>query len=136
MDQMLMRLGRWLRLLGQDVANPDAEDDRKLLQKAIREDRVLITRDRKLAGACRSLGAGCILIESSSLPDQLLEMEKHGIALDLNPSRCTICNCQLAEIETEEGRRWICEGCGKIYWQGSHWTKMQTMIEALRSEKD
>jgi uncharacterized protein with PIN domain len=53
-DQMLMRLGRWLRLVGMDVANPEEANDMLLLLQAKREDRALITRDKRLATLCKS----------------------------------------------------------------------------------
>jgi uncharacterized protein with PIN domain len=149
-DQMLMRLGRWLRLLGQDAANPESSEDRELLQRAISERRTLITRDRRLAEDCRRAGASYILIESSLLEEQLLEMKRQGIDLVLDPRRCTICNCRLQEIEhVEEYSRefineftpgpaepetWRCEGCGKLYWRGSHWSRMRDMLERLKKD--
>ena len=49
-DRMLIRLGRWLRAAGYDTEiAADAIADRLLLDHAIREGRLLLTRDRKLA---------------------------------------------------------------------------------------
>lgn len=134
---MLLRLGRWLRLLGQDVADPGEGDDRALLQRAGRENRTLITRDRRLAEACSRSGVKCILIESSMLEDQLkeIEMARPGIVLDLKPVRCTICNSPLSRIEPSEKVMWRCEGCGKIYWKGSHWDRIEETLKKLRSGK-
>jgi uncharacterized protein with PIN domain len=159
-DEMLLRLGRWMRLLGQDVANPEGATDSELLQRAKAEHRTLVTRDRRLAEACKSAGAKCILVKSSELEDQLAEMADHGIALRLDPSRCTLCNSplesleksptrksagervpleriQLARAETEsEGREtWRCTGCGKLYWEGAHWKRMKEVLEAISSSK-
>ena len=39
-DLMLLRLGRWLRLLGQDVANPETDSDGAHLEQAKREKRI------------------------------------------------------------------------------------------------
>ena len=89
MDQMLMRLGRWLRMLGQDVANPENADDRELMERALAENRTLLTRDRGLAESCRAAKASCILIKSSQLEEQLRELSKMGVALELKPLRCT-----------------------------------------------
>ena len=36
---MLLRLGRWFGLMGQDVANPENESDKLLLVQAKREKR-------------------------------------------------------------------------------------------------
>ena len=56
-DLMLMRLGRWLRLLGQDVAHPKGESDDELLLQAKKESRTIITRDKGLFQACPGAGA-------------------------------------------------------------------------------
>ncbi|MDD1736101.1 MAG: Mut7-C RNAse domain-containing protein, partial [Methanothrix sp.] len=55
-DLMLMRLGRWLRLLGQDVALPEGESDEELLRQAAEENRMVITRDKRLSQACPDAG--------------------------------------------------------------------------------
>jgi hypothetical protein len=47
-DLMLLRLARWLRLLGQDVANPESDSDKALLGQAKRENRILVTRDKRV----------------------------------------------------------------------------------------
>ena len=131
-DLMLLRLGRWLRLLGQDVANPIDTSDDDLLGQAKREKRTLLTRDKRLAETCQSQAIECILIRSSHLPEQLLEMVQRGILLELNPQRCTLCNCPLQEVESPERRTWICTGCKRLYWEGSHWKKMEKMLESIR----
>jgi len=135
-DQMLLRLGRWLRLLGMDVANPENASDSELLQRAIREKRTLVTRDKRLADACRRRQAECILIKASRLDEQLREMAQMGVPLELRPQRCTLCNCILQKVHLAEKATWKCEGCGKLYWEGSHWINMEKMLEKIRSSKD
>jgi uncharacterized protein with PIN domain len=168
-DVMLMRLGRWLRLLGLDVANPPGEKDSDLLQLARLEDRTLLTRDRRLAEMCRSAGLPCLLIQSSLLEDQLQELAGLGLALELNPQRCTLCNGPLApasedrisrepiskdsisgkyisreptsreQVSREQVSRkpiseglWRCESCGHLYWEGSHWRRMEETLRKIR----
>ncbi|MCJ7444972.1 MAG: Mut7-C RNAse domain-containing protein [Methanotrichaceae archaeon] len=132
-DHNLMRLGRWLRLLGMNAANPEDADDQRLLSTAKQDQRILITRDRRLADACRSSGADCILILSSKIEDQLAEMAEFGLVLKLNPQRCTICNCILEQDLSGQNESWGCQGCGKVYWIGSHWRKMEKILENIRS---
>lgn len=120
-------------MLGQDVANPDNADDQELLKRALAENRTLLTRDRRLAESCSEASASCILIKSSQLEEQLKEISKMGIALELKPLRCTLCNSPLCRIESTIREEWQCEGCGKRYWVGSHWTKMEKMLERIRS---
>jgi uncharacterized protein with PIN domain len=132
-DQMLMRLGRWLRMLGQDVANPDNAGDRELMERALAENRTLLTRDKSLAESCRAAKASCILIKSSKLEEQLRELSQMGIALELKPLRCTICNSPLRRVEFPGRETWQCEGCGKVYWVGAHWRKMEKTLDKVRS---
>jgi uncharacterized protein with PIN domain len=131
-DVMLMRLGRWLRLLGMDVANPPGPRDRDLLQLTRLEDRTLITRDRQLAEMCGSVGLACLLIQSSLLEGQLRELAGLGLALELNPQRCTLCNGLLAPVSEE---LWKCERCGKLYWEGSHWRRMEETLQKIRRQE-
>jgi uncharacterized protein len=142
-DQMLIRLGRWLRLAGQDVENPGEDDDQMLAKRAKMEGRVLITRDRGLADLCQRSGTDCMLIASDRLGGQLVEMEMAGVELKIAPNRCTICNGVLLEAPAEarpdhldEKQVWRCEACGKLYWHGSHWKKICERFEELRSGND
>lgn len=130
---MLMRLGRWLRMLGQDVANPDNADDRELMERALAENRMLLTRDKNLAESCQKTSTKCILIKSPLLEEQLKEISKMGIHLEIKPERCTICNSPLRRIESPVKEEWQCEGCGKRYWVGAHWKKMEKMLNRVRS---
>jgi len=135
-DLMLMRLGRWLRLLGQDVANPEGDSDEELLCQAEDESRTIITRDKRLFLAAPGAGASCLLIRSSKISDQLLEMAKAGVPLRLDPRRCTVCNGPLQETETSKMKKWQCSVCKKFYWKGCHWQKMESMLQAIRSQGD
>jgi len=62
-------------------------------------------------------------------------------------TRCLRCNARLqrvakgdviekleplTKIYYEEFRR--CTGCGQIYWAGSHFTKLQKRLEAIRAQ--
>lgn len=139
---MVMRLGRWLRLVGLDVANPGNAEDPELVIKAEQENRVLITRDKRLADNCRTPGVECILIQSTSLLGQLGEMAEVGIKMELKPQRCTICNGPLREAvrcageQSPDEKTWECEVCGKLYWAGSHWKRIEDTLNQIRSGRD
>ncbi|MGZ9112901.1 MAG: Mut7-C RNAse domain-containing protein [Rhodoplanes sp.] len=48
-DEMLAGLGRWLRIAGYDTAIADrGRRDRELVEQAHAEQRILLTRDRRL----------------------------------------------------------------------------------------
>lgn len=139
-DLMLLRLARWLRMAGHDVSNPpEGSDDSGLLEVALKEGRTLLTRDRLLAKRCEKAGAGCLLITSSDLDEQLRELLAAGVSLELNPERCTLCNGVLRKVEPSEAddssgpedgdALWRCEVCGKIYWRGTHWRGIRERLE-------
>jgi len=118
-DLMLMRLGRWLRIRDQ----------------AEREHRTVITRDRRLWQSCLKIERPCILIFSSRIEEQLLEMVGAGLPLQLDPQRCTLCNEPLEQMA--QGReQWRCRRCDKLYWRGSHWRKMEQMLEKIGSRRE
>jgi uncharacterized protein with PIN domain len=138
-----MRLGRWLRLVGMDVANPEEANDMSLLLQAKQEKRTLITRDKRLAELCKNAGVDCVLINSNRLHDQLKETARTGIKLRLNPHRCTICNGILKEAVKQtncqfpvQEKIWECQSCGKLYWAGSHWKKIEETLKKIGSGKD
>lgn len=73
-DEMLKRLGRWLRAAGYDtVIEGDGVSDRDLIQRAVREGRLLITRDRKLMEFREAPGV-VILLRSNAVQDCIQEL--------------------------------------------------------------
>jgi len=136
-DWMLLRLGRWLRLLGQDVALPHEKSDEHLMIQAKEEGRTIITRDRGLSLAAGRGGIPILLIRATKIIEQLAEMADAGVLLRLDPQKCTVCNGPLQEMEGSEGEtiRWQCKSCKKIYWEGSHWKRMERMLEEARSQR-
>ncbi len=131
---MLGTLAKWLRFMGYDTTYPGPLDDTELLALAQREDRVLLTRDKELAG--RSPHA--LRVRSDDLEEQIREVASAlGLGLIDPLSRCSLCNTPLVAATPEEvgelvpeGVRarhtwfWKCPTCRKVYWQGSHWDKM------------
>lgn len=133
-DVMLGRLARWLRLLGYDSLYDPRWDDLELARISARQDRLLLTRDRQLAG--RRLVRNSLLIESDHVADQL-RFVVHRLGLSVKQdrlfTRCTVCNEAIRRVGREQvdGRippfvvrkhtRFAeCDGCGRIYWGGSH----------------
>ena len=143
-DHMLGTLAKWLRLLGQDVTYPGPVADNDLKAEAEKEGRTILTRDRELAGRV----AGGIYIESDDLEEQLLQvMRAFGIPPDLRPERCSVCNSPLAAVAKADvagkvpekvleyqQEFWHCAKCGRFYWKGSHWTRMEERLRALREK--
>jgi uncharacterized protein with PIN domain len=131
-DLMLIRLARWLRLLGQDVALPSSQRDGDLMHQAAQEGRTVITRDRGLSQSCQRAGVNCILISSSDICGQLEEVAAVGVPLRLDPKRCTVCNGLLDEVKQQQGQMWQCRDCRKLYWKGGHWKGIRKRLAELQ----
>lgn len=150
-DGMLGKLTRWLRLAGQDVIcindiPVESEEEDQLLLKCGKEDsRVLITRDQDLHRRALMEGLESVLVEEDDVAEQLVEVSESvqaSIDVEMENSRCPICNGVLEEVEKQSvsgdvpdlvlennERFWRCGGCGKIYWPGSHWDKITEIVE-------
>ncbi|KAG6613719.1 Exonuclease mut-7 [Phytophthora cinnamomi] len=146
-DSMVARVGKWLRTIGMDVIIWDpysvpkktASQDHKaaLLALSVCEQRILLTRDKKLANR-RDAGA-CFVVSSDDPFKQFQEIKAH-FALKLVKeemmSRCSRCNAKGFDIvdldyvrnQTEDEVHpnvlevvtefWVCRVCHKIYWEG------------------
>jgi uncharacterized protein with PIN domain len=145
-DGHLGTLARNLRLLGFDVAYDRQAQDQQLLSMMEREDRALLTRDRRLLMHAIVRHGYCP--RSQNADDQTIEVIGRFDLLDsITPfTRCLRCNAllekvlkadvierlePLTKIYYGEFRR--CTGCGKIYWPGSHFSKLQRRLEKIRA---
>src|SRR6184192_3964489 len=145
-DGHLGTLARNLRLLGSDVAYDPQAEDRQLLTVMKREDRALLTRDRRLLMHAVVETGYCP--RSQDADEQTVEVIRRFDLFDsIAPfTRCLRCNERLREVAKtevieklepltkiyyEQFRR--CTGCGQIYWTGSHFEKLQKRIEIIQS---
>jgi uncharacterized protein with PIN domain len=145
-DGHLGRLTRNLRLLGFDVAYARQADDRQLLDTMTRENRALLTRDRRLL--MHSIVQHGYCPRSQNAVEQTIEViRRFNLLKSIAPfTRCLRCNAQLkktAKAEVieklepltksyyEEFRR--CTGCGQIYWSGSHFEKLKKQIQLIQA---
>jgi uncharacterized protein with PIN domain len=143
-DCMLGKLAKWLRILGFDVLFfPKAEDD-TLLVLARKEERMLLSRDHALLA--RAKGLKSLLIESETWEDQVKQvLNSLGLRAKVRPySRCVECNRKLKRIPKsraanlvspfvyERGDSFaICPSCGRVFWQGTHFSDMETKLAEL-----
>ena len=145
-DGHLGKLARDLRLLGFDVAYDPHAEDRRLLEIMERENRALLTRDRRLLmHAIVKIG---YCPRSENADEQTLEViRRFDLLGSLAPfTRCLRCNAPLRKVSKDgiierlepltkiyydQFRR--CTDCGQIYWAGSHFSKLQKRIEKIRA---
>jgi len=96
-DEMLQRLGRWLRAAGYDTATAaPGMDDRDIAARATAEGRWLVTRDRHLA-RFRDVRGRVVLLEENAVPALAAELTVR-LSIDwlARPlSRCLECNIPL-----------------------------------------
>ncbi len=145
-DGHLGKLTRNLRLLGLDVAYHPLATDRQLLDVMERENRALLTRDRRLLMHAIVKTGYCP--RSQNPDEQTIEViRRFDLFTSIVPfTRCLRCNAPLqrvakadiiAKLEPltkvyyQEFRR--CTGCGQVYWSGSHFTKLQKHLEEIRA---
>jgi uncharacterized protein len=142
-DQMLVRLGRWLRAAGYDteIIEQSIPDD-EILEQAIEEGRLLLTRDKHLR-EMRGHRKSVIWLDANTLEDCVKELTKQ---VDINwmkaPfSRCLLCNNPLVKAAEEHLLQqvpedileksnifWYCGKCQKVYWEGSHTQRMRQKL--------
>jgi uncharacterized protein with PIN domain len=145
-DGHLGGLTRNLRLLGFDVAYRQNADDRQLLEVMVRENRALLTRDRRLL--MHAIVQHGYYPRSQNADEQTIEVvRRFNLSELIAPfTRCVRCNAPLEEaakaeiidklepltkIHYDQFRR--CPDCKQIYWSGSHFPKLQKRIEEIRS---
>ncbi|MGE4358038.1 MAG: Mut7-C RNAse domain-containing protein [Candidatus Omnitrophota bacterium] len=141
----LGRLCKWLRILGLDACYVRKVNYSEIIFKAIRESRVIVTRDRRMS---EHHGLKIILVKSDFIKEQLKQVIEES-KIELNPAemfmRCTICNELLRKVEKEKIKDLVpqyvfktqeefvqCPICKRIYWQGTHWGNVQHYLETIK----
>ncbi len=145
LDNHLGSLARYMRLVGLDTCYPTAHvPDARLAEIAEEENRVLLSRDRRLLMRRNVTHGYCP--RSTEGWQQLREViARFRLQSELEPwRRCVHCNGLLEAVSKEaildqlepktrlyyrEFRR--CRGCGHIYWKGSHFKKLERSLERL-----
>lgn len=143
-DAMLGRLAKALRMLGYDTHYDSAISDSDLKLVALREGRIVLTRDREIAET--SLPLRVVLVESDHAEEQLRQVVE-DLALDVRGSlftRCLVCNTPVEEASREEVEDRVppyvlatqerfarCPSCGRIYWAATHVEAAKRWLERV-----
>lgn len=134
-DHMLVKVGKYLRILGYDAGWDTGLRTHELITKANRDDRLFVSRNRRLAEQY-PLPRRLVLVRSAEPVRQLDEVvEASGISrTERLFSRCIRCNVELLEVVDKEkvrgrvhpnvflryDRFFRCPMCGTVFWKGSH----------------
>ena len=142
-DEMLARLGRWLRAAGYDTAIAESGlADAEIIARCAAEGRTLLTRDRHLAAVAGDR-IPVLRLADSSLADSSLAAQARALraALAINwqraPfTRCLVDNTPLVPAPPEMasqvppvsraigGPFHLCPECRRLYWPGGHVRRM------------
>jgi uncharacterized protein with PIN domain len=137
-------------MLGHDVNYFRSTDDKELAKMAKQEKRILLTRDHELIQQAAGLGVEAVLVEATDDVHKLAALAKRlgfKLEIDLKVSRCPKCNTSLEAVTKEKvvdlipeatslyyDNFWKCRGCGKVYWQGAHWKRIEKTLKEARSK--
>jgi uncharacterized protein len=146
-DEMLLRLGRWLRAAGYDTAiAASGVADAEIMARCVREGRILITRDRHLETRARGR-VRIVRLAEHRVEEQARALRSAlGIDWQFAPfTRCVLDNAPLepappdmaAQVPPDSraagGPLRCCPECGRLYWPGGHVRRMQTKLLLFNS---
>ncbi len=147
LDTHLGRLAGYLRMLGFDTLYRNDFKDEELARLSSRGERILLTRDRGLLKRSEVTHGYCV--RETHPRGQLVEvLQRFDLAGSIKPFKhCLRCNGLLASVRKkdildsllpktrqyyDEYRR--CQACGRVYWRGSHYQRMQHFIAQVLDE--
>ena len=141
LDNHLGKLARYLRMLGCDALYQNDLDDECLAMLSAEQNRILLTRDRRLL--MRKIVTQGYCLRSLDPDVQVIEVvNRYALINWTQPlKRCLVCNeilyhvdkqaiiDQLEPLTTQYYEKFkICPNCSRIYWKGSHYEKMMMKI--------
>jgi uncharacterized protein with PIN domain len=143
-DAHLGKLATKLRMLGFDTLFSGELSDEEIINLAFAQKRIILTRDREMLKSGR-VDHG-YYVRSVQPARQLKEViDKFDLGSQFRPfTRCLKCNGNLMKALKKEVENLVpgdiatlfqaffrCSGCGKIYWEGSHYESMKADIKSL-----
>lgn len=145
LDTHLGKLARHLRMAGFDCLYRNDYRDSELITAALAEQRIILTRDKGLLKQ-RLVTHGYFVRQTGS-EEQLREVVRAlQLEADLRPfTRCRECNAELREVPKAQvlerlpsivrgayERFQLCPGCGRIYWEGTHYARLRRLLDRAR----
>lgn len=147
-DAMLGNLAKKLRILGYDSKYDSSIEDAKLITIAKKENRILVTKDEALTKNAEKENIPTVLIRGNDEIEQIVQItNKVGLpnfTVSTDNARCVSCNGKLEPIEKmrikskvpygiyeRQESFWICKGCKKVYWEGTHLEKLRKFVNDL-----
>ena len=142
-DAHLGGLARLLRMLGFDTLYSNTIADDEIRDLAAREARIVLTRDRELLKR-KEITHGCYvhtLKPQYQLREIVQRLQLEGSARPF--TLCLHCNWPLISVDKQAVIERLpekvalhyhvfttCTACERIFWAGSHWTRMRALLAA------
>ncbi|MDM8001140.1 MAG: Mut7-C RNAse domain-containing protein [Dehalococcoidia bacterium] len=147
-DSNAGKLARWLRMMGYDTLFFNDIEDGRLVDMAMKEGRVVVTRDTQIAKRrVAANGSLRVIVSREDDPKQQLMQVMRELNLDCRETqftRCLECNQRLIPREKDEVRDLVppyvfrtqkqymqCPSCSRVYWQGTHWQRMKKALDDI-----
>ena len=155
-DAMLGKLARFLRIFGYDTIyandlisyyNADPVPDEKLLEYALENERLIITKDLPFFSKIRGRG---ILLEGEGVYNYLQQLQSKlnlKFNFEISKGRCSVCNGILNKVANKEiikhlvqlesyrnySEFYQCSNprCKQVFWEGPHITDIVLKLKDL-----
>jgi uncharacterized protein with PIN domain len=142
-DDNLGKLAKWLRTLGHDTLFYLDIEDTELVSKALKENRMILSRDTELK-RFKSAEKNLFLLSSNQPLEQLRQvLNEFKLKLEGKNlfTRCLVCNQVLVSVPKKEVENKVppfvfktqesfvyCPKCDKLYWAGTHVKNLKKKI--------
>jgi uncharacterized protein with PIN domain len=144
LDNHLGKLAAMLRMLGFDTLYRNDYQDDELANTAAVEGRILLTRDRRLLMRTAIPRGYCVRQDDPQGQIRAV-LQRYNLHPHISPfQRCLRCNHPLQPVAKSQvlerleplTKRYfdefsLCPGCDQVYWKGSHFERMQTLVSNL-----
>ena len=144
-DTHLGKLARHLRMAGFDTLYGTDWDDDRIVAISLGERRTILTRDRGMLRRREVERGYCVrAVESEAqLGEVVAALQLEGLIAPF--TRCRECNTPLEDVPREAvldrlpprvrelyDRFKRCPTCRRVYWEGSHFRRMEGVLERVR----
>ncbi len=145
LDVHLRALAKYMRMFGFDTNYQNDFSDEQIIEISISEKRTVLTRDVGILKR-NQLTHGYWVRNVKPIKQIEEIIKRFDLKNEINEfSRCIRCNTIIVPIEKEKVMSKIppkvkslhpqffyCNVCSKIYWKGSHYDKMKSLIEKMK----
>lgn len=143
-DVHLGKLARHLRMAGFDTLWSNDRDDERIVRESVADRRTILTRDKAMLRR-REVERGYFVRATQSeaqLAEVVRALQLEGLVAPF--TRCRECNAPLEPVDKAEVLDRLpekvrgcyetfkgCPGCGRIYWEGTHFARMRGIFDRL-----